>query len=122
MVEDDPTASCASRGERTCPSPSWPLDTVLLGSPSPRRLSAAFPPGLDGGAGLAAQEVTIAEQATTDLLQQRLLTGGCCTRFLSDNSSAARLERSESMRSASVPPWKPPSSRHCPPGVSYAPV
>ena len=73
MVEDDPWRAALRGGEHLPPSPSWPHNTVLLG-PSPRRW-CRLPPGLDGGAGLAAQEGHH-RQAGHRPAQQRLQPAG----------------------------------------------
>ena len=107
MVEDDPCkakGAALRREHLPPPSPSW------LQYSAARLLlqdgGARVPPGLDAGAGLAAQKVTIAKQATD--LHSNAFEAGAAPLPDRSNSLDAHLEDQGGLPAASVPPWDRP--------------
>ena len=93
-------------GNTSLPSPSWPHNTVLLGSFS-KTVVPAFRLGWMVVPDWLRKKVTIAKQATD--LHSNAFSQQVLHRFLTDNSLDAHLGRSRRSMVASVPPWKPPS-------------
>ena len=97
----------ALRGNTSLPSPTGPTTPCCSGSLL-QDGGARLPPGLDGGAGLAAQRRSPSPSGAADLHSNAWLQPAGAAP-LPDRQLPRRSPGDQGVMVASVPPWKPPS-------------